>query len=58
MGRRLRIDSRFEDDLVKYQVAWEKPLGRGTFGTVFPGMVRGVAQQAVAIKMFQHGSMS
>ena len=28
IDRRLRVDSRFEDDLVEYQVAWEKPLGR------------------------------
>ena len=34
IGRRFRSDSRFEDDLVEYQVAWEKPLGKGTFGTV------------------------
>ena len=55
MCRRVRL---VEADQVKYQVAWENALGRGTFGTVFPGMVRGVAQQAVAIKMFQHGSRS
>ena len=39
-------------------MAWEKPLGKGTFGAVYPGIAGGVAQHAVAIKLFESGSMS
>ena len=58
IGRRFRSDIRLEADLVEYQVAWEKPLGKGTFGTVYPGIASGVAQKAVAIKLFESGHVS
>ena len=58
IGRRFRSDIRFEADLVEYQVAWGKPLGKGTFGTVYPGIASGVAQKAVAIKLFESGHVS
>ena len=41
-----------------YDVDWKKPLGEGTFGTVYPGYARGVARQPVAIKMLNGADMS
>ncbi len=41
-----------------YDVDWGKPLGEGTFGTVYPGYARGVARQPVAIKMFNGDDVS
>ena len=40
-----KSDTRWKGE---YQVAWEKPLGKGTFGAVYPGIAGGVAQHAVA----------
>ncbi len=57
--RRFRTESRrFEDVMDKDEVAWENPLGRGPFGTVYGGIARVVVNQAVAIKLFQSGTRS
>ena len=42
----------FEHAMDKYDVTWEKELGKGTFGTVYGGIARGVVKRAVAIKQF------
>ena len=42
----------------KDEVAWDNPLGRGPFGTVYGGIARVVVNQAVAIKLFQSGTHS
>ena len=55
---RFRTESRrFEDVMDKDEVAWENPLGRGPFGTVYGGIARVVVNQAVAIKLFQSGAI-
>ncbi len=57
--RRFRTESRrFEDVMDKDEVAWDNPLGRGPFGTVYGGVARGVVNQAVAIKQLQSGTRS
>ena len=37
-------------DSAAYDVEWEKPLGQGSFGVVYPGRVRGT-EQRVAVKV-------
>ena len=46
----------FADDCNNYQVLWEKSLGNGSFGTIYEGIARGLANQPVAIKIFRGGS--
>ena len=47
--------SLFEHVTDKYDVDWGIELGKGTFGTVYAGITRGVEKQAVAIKLFNGG---
>ena len=47
--------SLFEHVTDKYDVDWGIELGRGTFGTVYAGITRGVEKQAVAIKVLSGG---
>ena len=47
--------SLFEHVTAKHDVDWEIELGKGTFGTVYAGITRGVEKQAVAIKVFNGG---
>ena len=48
---------RFVEDACKFKVSWDKPLGSGTFGKVYPGRVCGT-QQLVAIKTMTAASAS